>query len=257
MIAAAQHGVIHLGESLDVVSCEHLKRATLTLIAQEVRCIYLNLSELTYIDSAGVGVILFLHRKAHEAQCRLALLGVHKEIYRYLVRMRLVDQLAVAAVHEDACELLQVHELPVKRVTLKVSPEHFVSCRKHIQDLIEHLPLTAHERFDLMLAAGEAVGNAIDHTCEAGILVTLSMYSDRVIVEVSDCGQGFDPDEALERSAHLTDHAERGRGLRLMHLLVDACSIEPKGCGCGMRVLLAKRFSSECVHPVALERDKV
>ena len=43
----------------------------------------------------------------------------------------------------------------------------------------------------------EAIGNAIDHTEGECALVVLACYQDRVVVDVTDCGCGFElePDE--------------------------------------------------------------
>ena len=100
------------------------------------------------------------------------------------------------------------------------------------------MPFSNDAVFDLMLAAGEALGNAVDHTCGEGILATASGYPDRMVIEVADCGGGFDPSEQAERCLNQTD--ERGRGIRLMRLLVDSVSIVPRPSGSGMLVRLEK-----------------
>ena len=91
----------------------------------------------------------------------------------------------------------------------------------------------------MKLACGEALGNAVDHTCEGGVLVTVAAYPDRACVEVSDCGRGFqipDDEEPPETGAF----AERGRGIRLMRLLADSVSISLKQGGGGTVVRLVK-----------------
>ena len=88
----------------------------------------------------------------------------------------------------------------------------------------------------MCLAVGEALGNAVDHTCEGGVLATVSAYPDRAIVEVTDCGQGFIPEDD-EPDVPLC--AERGRGIKLMRLLADSLVISQKPTG-GTVVRLVK-----------------
>ena len=81
-----------------------------------------------------------------------------------------------------------------------------------------------------------ALGNAIDHAHAKGVIVSVSGYEDRAVVEVSDCGEGFDP--AAVKPAGSCD--ERGRGIQLMRLLADAVTISPKRHGTGTVVHLEK-----------------
>ena len=71
------------------------------------------------------------------------------------------------------------------------------------------------------------------------MLVTVAAYPDRVVIEVSDCGCGFEvaDDEELPETGAF---AERGRGIRLMRLLVDSVSISLKRTGEGTVVRLVK-----------------
>ena len=118
--------------------------------------------------------------------------------------------------------------------------------RGRVECLCEGLPLKADEVFDLTLAVGEALGNAVDHAGERGVLVTVAAYADRVVVDVADCGQGFSlgPDEELPEAAA---DAERGRGIKLMRMLTDSASISPKSTGEGSVTHLVKLFSNSVV----------
>ena len=114
--------------------------------------------------------------------------------------------------------------------------------RRRMEELLGRTDLTADEVFDLTLAGGEALGNAIDHTCAEGVLLSVWVYPDRVVVEVTDCGEGFEPagegcaDEAEDAGATL----ERGRGIKLMRMLADSVEIGPKTSGEGTVVRLVK-----------------
>ena len=110
--------------------------------------------------------------------------------------------------------------------------------RATIKRLLEQVPLSSDELFDAVLATGEAVGNAVDHTDGKGAVVTVTGYPDRAIIEVSDTGPGFDPSKVLERKVDV--QAERGRGIRLMNLLADSLTISHKPSGPGMLVRIVK-----------------
>lgn len=78
---------------------------------------------------------------------------------------------------------------------------------------------------DIQLATQEAIKNVIQHACPAdnNVHVDLLALCDRLVVEVSDIGRGFDT-EAV-RSEVLSPLALHGRGLRLMEGLMDSVSV--------------------------------
>jgi anti-sigma regulatory factor (Ser/Thr protein kinase) len=101
------------------------------------------------------------------------------------------------------------------------------------------MPFSEDEIFDMTLACGEALGNAVDHTCATGVLATVTAYDDRIEVDVADCGEGFELG-ANEEPPETGPGAERGRGIRLMRLLTDAVSITRKPSGKGTVARLVK-----------------
>ena len=117
--------------------------------------------------------------------------------------------------------------LPEWRRTFRVAAGQMAQVRGRVECLCEGLPLKADEVFDLTLAVGEALGNAVDHAGERGVLVTVAAYADRVVVDVADCGQGFSLGRTRGCREAAAD-AERGRGIKLMRMLTDSASISPR-----------------------------
>jgi anti-sigma regulatory factor (Ser/Thr protein kinase) len=89
-----------------------------------------------------------------------------------------------------------------------------------------------HDRIDdVVLAAGEAAGNAIEHAYrgQAGIFrLRASLRNDRLVVEIWDMGRW-----------RLDGDPERGRGLGIMRALVDDVAIESTRGGTNVRLVLA------------------
>ena len=177
----------------------------------------------------------------------LSLVNVAPRVYRALALMRVMDFMPVSrADMRRSVRELDPSVFPEWRRTFRVAAGQMARVRGRVECLCEGLPLTADEVFDLTLAVGEALGNAVDHAGERGVLVTVAAYADRVVVDVADCGQGFSlgPDEELPEVA--TD-AERGRGIKLMRMLADSASISPKSTGEGSVTHLVKLFSNSVV----------
>lgn len=229
--------VLPLESDLDVRSVKQVQAQIERLIATGCRRIILNMGNVGYIDSFGMGMLFAEIRHMRSVGGLLSLIGVSPEIYRSLKILRLVDAMPVSMAGSQALvPAPDVDQVPLWHTSFSVAADALSAARNRIAELASRLELTSDEVFDLKLAAGEALGNAIDHTCAQGVMASVAAYADRVVVEVSDCGEGFSPQDV---KAPCPD-AERGRGIALMRLLADAVSIAPKPSGSGTVVRIVK-----------------
>jgi anti-sigma regulatory factor (Ser/Thr protein kinase) len=69
--------------------------------------------------------------------------------------------------------------------------------RREFGALVDRLPLTEEEKIDLVTAFGEALANAVRHgspSCELDrVLIRADRRGGDLVVEITDCGPGFDP----------------------------------------------------------------
>lgn len=215
-------------------------RATLdTLMGEGTKRIILNMADVPYMDSAGMGVIIGCLRRMRCQSGLLSLVNVSPDVLRALKIARIVDLCPVSLMgtHHEVREL-NPSALPLWRYTIPVDKDHLANVRGRIEELAENVCMSSDAVFDITLAAGEALGNACDHTSGEGVLATVSAYPDRIVVEVTDCGEGISMDEVEWRETSCD--AERGRGIKLMSLLVDRVSISERPSGSGTVVRLTK-----------------
>jgi anti-sigma regulatory factor (Ser/Thr protein kinase) len=128
------------------------------------------------------------------------------------------------------------HAAPSLHLTLRNEPFATMALRQGVDRLADECGLPQDARFDLKLAATEAVTNALvgapsDHEVD----VILEADNDAVEVEVRDRA-GFRPQV---RSGHALE-AESGRGIPLMLALVD--EVEFRATSAGTRVRMRKRL---------------
>lgn len=98
---------------------------------------------------------------------------------------------------------------------------------------------------DVELAITEACANVVDHATDTDSFeVQVEVAADRCSITVLDHGTGFDG-----ASEHRADEDETGRGLRLMHALVDrlAFTNEPQA---GTVVHMVKNLEYDSDHPL-------
>lgn len=237
---------------LDVRSVPALRRQIERLISNGCRRIVLNLAGSGYVDSAGMGLVLFEFKHMRRLGGLISLINVPPLAYRCFARLRMTDLVPISRSGEaKVVTSLDPSTLPLWRTTFRVRPgsnDPLGEARRSLTELLDDLPFTPDEAFDLTLAVGEALGNAWDHTSGDCVLVTVAAYPDRSCVDVADCGEGFESQEALDVTAANDgpddEFAERGRGIQLMRLLADSVEISPKTSGQGTVVHLVKLFGA-------------
>jgi anti-sigma regulatory factor (Ser/Thr protein kinase) len=115
-------------------------------------------------------------------------------------------------------------------IALPARPESSSQLRRALRTYLEAI-VDARRVDDIVLAAGEAAGNAIEHAYRgAPGSVTLRAYvaDAQLVVEVCDSGKW-----------RLDGDPERGRGLGIMRALVDHVSIESTHVGTNVRLEVA------------------
>lgn len=223
---------------IDLSTVPLLREQLDALIASKVRRILVSCQNVSFIDSSGLALLLSRARCLQQAGGLLSLVNASAQVARFLQIARLIDVLHVGVADKPPVPLLAPGAMPLWSKTVVVRPgvEHLPEYRHRVEELLESLPMPADARFDTALAAGEALSNAYDHACDCACDLTVHAYADRVVIEVRDRGCGYEigAGEVPEASE------ERGRGIKLMRMLVDSAEIRRRRDGHGTCVRLIK-----------------
>lgn len=232
-------------------------------IAARPRVVVVSLSDVDYVDSAGLATLLCANRRVRAVGGALVLVNVPQQIMRALRQARVSDVIPMRGTCPCGHDKIMTAPMgpPTSSRTLRASadPAKMGEMRRAASALIEEFDLPRDDVFDMTLALGEALGNAYDHggrpcaqTSSEGpgmVTVTVARYPDRVTMEVTDCGEGcadFDDGDELPVPSET-----RGRGIRLMTMLMDGVSIRRKPDGRGTMVRLVKM-----TRPCHAQEDK-
>lgn len=105
-------------------------------------------------------------------------------------------------------------------------PESVSLVRAGVARVVGDAPFTPTEIDDIILAVGEAAANAVRHGLrygeESAIRVCCCADSFGVCIEITDRGDGFDPERL--RAPSLGSYAEGGMGIYLMRRVMDEVS---------------------------------
>jgi serine/threonine-protein kinase RsbW len=131
------------------------------------------------------------------------------------------------------------------RLTIPAKPEYITLGRLALTGIarLRDEPLGEEVLGDLKLALTEACTNSVRHAYEGGngtVEILYELYSDRLVVEVVDSGEGFDPD-AQATAADGDDLSEGGLGIAIIQALADDFEIGRRAGG-GSRLRFVKQL---------------
>jgi serine/threonine-protein kinase RsbW len=132
------------------------------------------------------------------------------------------------------------------RLTIPAKPEYITLGRLALTGIsrLRAEPLSAEVLGDLKLALTEACTNSVRHAYGDGtglVNILYELHSDRLVVEVSDSGEGFEASSARAASVDDAELAEGGLGIAIIEALSDELEIG-EGDGGGSRLRFVKHL---------------
>lgn len=133
------------------------------------------------------------------------------------------------------------------RLTIPAKPEYITLGRLALTGIarLRAEPLSAEVLGDLKLALTEACTNSVRHAYggTAGhVHIVYELHSDRLVVEVSDSGEGFEPPTARVAGLGADELVEGGLGIAIIEALSDELEIG-EGDGGGSRLRFVKHLA--------------
>ena len=210
--------------------------------------IVLDLEGVEYMDSSALGFVIWADRRLQPVSGTLALAGANADVARILELAGLIGvapSVSVAPSIEEALAARahdgrQISPLWAESFEFPAEVSHMSAARARVAEIVAPLGLNESAIFDIKVAVGEALANAVRHGSPRGpsdiVSVEVRAYPERVDVVISDSGCGYD---GVPPVSHDT-FAPSGRGVLFMRALMDAVEFRPSACG-GTDVLLGKR----------------
>jgi anti-anti-sigma factor len=241
--------VVHIDGDLDMSVVPDIRSAVDHAIDGGCAHIVLDLAAVTYADSSALGLLVWLDRRLQPVNGRLVLAGAGRDVGRILELSGLIGLAPSIVMASDADQAVTGLELPLpieeplweRHMVVSARVEEMSRVRSDVCDLVAPLGLGEHEVFDLKVAVGEALANAVRHGSPGGeadrVDVTVGAYGDRVTISVKDTGSGFDGALSVGEDVY----ASGGRGIMFMRALMDRVEFEESDDG-GTVVTLTKRL---------------
>jgi len=243
--------IVHLRGEIDLGNVEEVRVGLEHWIETGFDQVVLDLSEVTYVDSTVLGLLVWMDHLLAPSGGKVVLVGASRDVSRILELSGLVGvapTLATRQTVEEALDGLAPASAAgalrwTESILLPAQVESLARVRSTVCRLLEKVELTETARFDIRVAVGEALANAVRHGSPGGeadqVRIDVTSFEDRVVIEVRDSGSGFD----FETVADADDlYALGGRGVLFMKALMDDVSFSRDERSKGTVVRLEKRL---------------
>jgi serine/threonine-protein kinase RsbW len=130
------------------------------------------------------------------------------------------------------------------RLTIPAKPEYITLSRLALAGLSRVRRLPEDTLADLKLAITEACSNSVRHAYDGGeghVDISFELHDDRLVVEVTDEGEGFEHDPGDSSSPE--ELTEGGLGIAIIEALTDTLEIGPRAGG-GSTIRFVKLLDS-------------
>ena len=135
------------------------------------------------------------------------------------------------------------------RLSIPAKAEYITLSRRALSGLSRVRPLSEEVLADLKLALTEACSNSVRHAYdndEGHVSISFELRDDRLIIEVSDDGSGFDSEHA-GKNGHNGDNGEEltegGLGIAIIKSIADDFELESKPGVRGSTLRFVKKLS--------------
>ncbi|MDP2234150.1 MAG: anti-sigma factor antagonist [Actinomycetota bacterium] len=223
-----QAAVVHVEGDIDAATVPGLREALEGLIATGHPNIVLDLSRVDYVDSSALGMLVWLDRRLQDGLGRVVLAGANRDVRRILAMSRIVTVSSTLCQERDVdaalCTiepiLAPAAELWCEEMQVAADVGLLAGVREKVSALIEPMGFSSSAVFDIKVALGEALANAVRHGSAHGpgeVTVLVHGYDEKVVLEIVDCGSGFDGEHVCSDDLY----ASGGRGILFMRALMD------------------------------------
>ncbi len=239
--------VITLSGDIDIALVPELKEGLGSALVGGCNNVVLDLKDVVYADSSALGLLVWLDRKLGPAGGRLVLSGANTNVQRILELSGLVTFASSIGTSSDVSAALAGLDLvdePTELlwredIVMEADVDKLAEVRERVCSVFGPLDFADSALFDIRVALGEALANAVRHGSRVGgeavVNVGVLVFKDRIMIEVCDSGAGFDGVHTESEDIY----APGGRGIMFMRALMDKVEFEnpPEG---GTRVRLVK-----------------
>jgi serine/threonine-protein kinase RsbW len=235
---------VRISGDLDFRTAPEIKETLLQAAARGRDGLVVDMDAVGFVDSSGLSALFEAAKLVRRNDGTIRLLRVHRNVRRLLSICGFVEFFEIEpAADPQATDTSEIDApaVPLRsgRLELPGVPASVPLIRRHIEEVARSMGFRESALRDLLIAVSEAATNAMKHGSPLGeqsrIFVHYQPDGDRLIVEVTDEGTGFDP---LAVPVPVAEQMrEGGMGVFFIRTLMDEVSFRPEERGTTVQMI--------------------
>ncbi|GHV74107.1 anti-sigma factor antagonist [Spirochaetia bacterium] len=94
--------IIDVQGELDLYNAYKLKELLIKMLEEKTDRFVINLDEVEYIDSSGIGVLVYISSTAKKSNMKLAITNIHGSVLKVMDLTKLTDYFPITATLDEA-----------------------------------------------------------------------------------------------------------------------------------------------------------
>ncbi|MBQ9494655.1 MAG: anti-sigma factor antagonist [Treponema sp.] len=98
--------IIDVNGEMDLYNSYKLKELVMKMIEKSVKCFVINLEQVDYIDSSGIGALIYICSTIKKMNLRLAIANVHGSVKKVIELTKLTGYFPITNSIEESLQML-------------------------------------------------------------------------------------------------------------------------------------------------------
>jgi anti-sigma B factor antagonist len=99
--------IIDVQGELDLYNAYKFKELLTTMLEQKIERFIINLDEVEYIDSSGIGVLIYLSSTVKKSNLKLAITNIHGSVKKVMELTKLMDYFPITDTLDEAMKKVE------------------------------------------------------------------------------------------------------------------------------------------------------
>ena len=104
---AGEVHIIDVEGEMDLYNAYKLKELSISLLEQKISRIIINLQDVDYMDSSGIGALIFICSTIKKQNLKLALTNIHGSVKKVIELTKLTSYFPIGETMDDALKMVR------------------------------------------------------------------------------------------------------------------------------------------------------
>ncbi|MBQ7611508.1 MAG: STAS domain-containing protein [Spirochaetaceae bacterium] len=99
--------IIDVSGEMDLYNSYKLKELVMKMMERQVKSVVINMEEVDYIDSSGIGALIHIYSTMKKASCQLYMTNIHGSVKKVIELTKLMGYFPITNSLEEAIQKLE------------------------------------------------------------------------------------------------------------------------------------------------------